>query len=335
MDTNEEEVMPEETSIERLNLLADVAEMYYMGKLSQQEIAKKIGLSRSMVSYLLEDAREKGVVEIRICRPISRASEVEYEFKKRFRLREVRIIERKLTDNNELMRILGRAGAEVLHNILYDGIILGLGWGVGVRAVVQALSPRLLPAAQVVQLTGGVGSPNRSVDGTEMTRRAAELLSATAFYMNAPVIVESGEVANALQEDHSIKEVLELGQKVEVALAGIGTTDYEGSSQYQAGYLSKEELSYLESLGVVGDIYNRFFNIMGQHVMAPEIDPRVMGIWWENLDQIPNVLGIAAGKKKVAAILGAIRSGLIDILITDDTTAIEVLRLAQKIPLLT
>jgi len=325
--------MPEETSNDRLSFLADVVEMYYFGKMSQQAIAEKIGLSRSMVSYLLEEAREKGVVEIHINRPISRATQVEHEFKHCFSLRDVRIIERKSADDGELMRILGKVGADVLRSIFHENMILGLGWGVGVRSVVQALTSQMLPDAQVVQLTGGVGAPKRSVDGPEMTRRVGEVLGATAYYMNAPVIVESGDVAAALRDDRSIKEVLELGEKTQIAVAGIGTTIAEGSSQYEAGYLSYDELQYLQELGVVGDIYNRFFNIQGQHVSAPAIDPRVMAISWEDIERIDTVLGIAAGSKKIAAILGAIRTGLVDILVTDDITAVEVLRLDRKIPL--
>jgi deoxyribonucleoside regulator len=326
-------MMSEDTSTERLSFLADVVEMYYFGKMSQKAIAEKIGLSRSMVSYLLEEAREKGVVEIHINRPISRSTQMEYEFKKRFNLCEAWIIERKSTSDTDLMRLLGKAGAEVLKNLYSESMILGIGWGVGVRSVVQELATRLLPDAQVVQLTGGVGAPSRSVDGTEVTRRAGEVLGAAAYYMNAPVIVESGNVAAALREDRTIKEVLELGQKAQVALAGIGTTIPEASSQYEAGYLSFDELQLLQKLGVVGDIYNHYFNIQGQQVSVPSIDPRVISISWEDIARIDTVIGIAAGKLKTTAILGAIRTGLIDILVTDDITAVEVLRLDRYIPL--
>jgi deoxyribonucleoside regulator len=326
--------MPEGTSSERLNFLADIVEMYYFGKMSQKAIADKIGVSRSMVSYLLEDAREKGVFEIRINRSVSRAIEMEYEFKKRFSLREVHIIERKSANDVELMSILGKVGADVLKKLLLEETILGLGWGVGVRSVVQALSSCLLPDVQVVQLTGGVGAPNRGIDGAEVTRKAGESLGAATYYMNAPVIMENSEVAAALRTDHTIKAVLDLGKKTQLALAGIGTINPEASSQYTAGYLSLDELQFLQGLGVVGDIYNRFFNILGQQVLVPSIDPRVIGISWQDLSQIDTVLGIATGRKKTAAILGAIRTGLVDILVTDDVSADNVLHLDEDIPLM-
>ena len=326
--------MPEGTSSDRLNFLADIVEMYYFGKMSQKAIADKLGISRSMVSYLLEDAREKGVVEIHINRSISRAIVMEYEFKKRFSLREVHIIERKSVDDVELMSILGKVGADVLKRLLLETTILGLGWGVGVRSVVQALSSCLLPDVQVVQLTGGVGAPNRGIDGTEVTRKAGETLSAATYYMNAPVIMENGEVAAALRIDHTIKAVLDLGKKTQLAVAGIGTINPEASSQYAAGYLSLDELQFLQGLGVVGDIYNRFFNILGQQVLVPTIDPRVIGITWQDINRIDTVLGIATGREKIAAILGAIRTGLVDILITDDVSAENVLHLDEETPLM-
>ncbi|MFZ4572739.1 MAG: sugar-binding domain-containing protein, partial [Bacteroidales bacterium] len=97
---------------------------------------------------------------------------------------------------------------------------------------------------------------------------------------------------------------------------------------------SLDELQFLQGLGVVGDIYNRFFNILGQQVLVPTIDPRVIGITWQDINRIDTVLGIATGREKIAAILGAIRTGLVDILITDDVSAENVLHLDEEIPLM-
>jgi DNA-binding transcriptional regulator LsrR (DeoR family) len=190
-----------------------------------------------------------------------------------------------------------------------------------------------VPDVQVVQLTGGRGASNRSLDGPEVTQRAAEMLGATAYYLNTPVIMERSDVAEALREDHSIKKVFELGAQAQIAVAGIGTTIPEASSQYLSGYLSYDELQYLQELGVVGDIYSRFFNIFGQSVLVPSIDPRVISLAWDEIEQIETVLGLAVGRKKTRAILGAIRSGLVDILVTDDISAVEVLRLDWGIPM--
>ncbi len=50
--------------------LADVARQYYLEDLTQEQIARGIGVSRSHVSRMLKEARERGIVEIRIHHPL-------------------------------------------------------------------------------------------------------------------------------------------------------------------------------------------------------------------------------------------------------------------------
>ncbi len=321
--------MTEGVSNERLQLLADVANMYFMDELSQKEIAKRVGLSRSMISYLLRDARRLGIVEITINRPVPRALHLEQEIMRLFPLKRVMVLERKTSDDVEIMRTLGFGATQILEEELQDGMIFGLGWGNAIRNLVQAMRPRRLPEVKVVQLTGGVGSPNRSVDGAEQCRRAADRLGAQPYNLNAPLVVENDAIAIALRQDRTIHEVLQLASHANVAAIGIGSIIPEISTQFHAGYITSNDLKQLEELGIVGDMCLSYFNLQGEHVPIPWIDARMIGIRWEQLKQIEILIGIAGGKRKAASVLGALRSGFLDILITDDRAADEALRLQQ------
>ncbi len=315
---------------ERLQLLADIAKWYYLDGFSQQEIAERVRLSRPSISRLLLDARELGVVEIIVNPPIPTVPDLESQLRQQFALREARVLERKTAPDEEAARLMGRLGAAVLDNVLEDGMILGLSWGTAVHTVVQEVRPRRLPRVRVVQMIGGVGAPYRSIDGPEQCRRIADTFGAQHFYLNAPLYVDSPGVAAALREDHSIKEVLELARQSDVALLGIGSTNPEVCTPFHAGYLSYEDLRQLEKLGAVGIICTSNFNIAGEYVSAPWIEDCAISITWEDICGFGTVIAIANGKRKAAAILGALRTGAVDILITDDITADEVLALAEK-----
>jgi deoxyribonucleoside regulator len=319
--------MSELLTPERHRLLSEVAELYYNKGLSQQEIAKRVKLARSTISRLLLEARDLNIVEININHLLPTAMGLEARLAQRFALRSAHVLERGSATDDDVFRKLGRLGAMVLAAVLKDGMILGLSWGTTVHVVVEELRPTRLPNVKVVQLLGGVGAPYHSIDGPEQVRRAKEMFGAQHYYLNAPMLVDNPEVAAALREDHSIREVLELARQAHVALVGIGSIVPEVSTQYHSGYISYDKLRTLDQQGVVGAICTSFFNLQGEHVPAPWCDDCAIGISWGELSRVPTVIGIATGKRKGPAILGALRSGAVHILVTDDATAEEVLRL--------
>jgi deoxyribonucleoside regulator len=321
--------MPNDLSFERHQLLADIATWYYVDGLSQQEIAKRVNLSRPSISRLLDEARELSIVEIEINQPIPTVLELEREVAKNFSLKEVRVLERKTTTDEEALRLLGRLGVIVLNNYLQDGMTFGLSWGTTVHTVIEALRPRRLPNVKVVQLVGGVGAPYRTIDAPENCRYAGRMFGAQHYYLNAPLRVEKPEIARALREDHSIKDELELAKQTDIALLGIGSILPEISTLYHSGYILHDELRKLQGIGVVGSVCVSHFDINGHCVEAPWIDRCSIGVTWDDMQQFGTTIGVALGKRKAPAILGAIRTGIIDILITDDITVEEILSLAK------
>src|SRR5438552_15469213 len=71
--------------------LAKVAQLYYLDDLSQQEIAERLGTTRSNVSRMLKAAKQAGLVEIRVVHPTQRDRELEAALKRRYRLQEARV----------------------------------------------------------------------------------------------------------------------------------------------------------------------------------------------------------------------------------------------------
>ena len=320
--------MTDEIPLVRLQLLADIAQRYYVEGLPQEEIAKLVGLSRPSISRLLLEAKELGIVEIRINPPIPRVPELENRLAEKFQLQEVRVVERKTSSDEAVQQMVGHLASNIVDTLLKDGMIFGLAWGTNVHAVVRALRPRRLPNVKVVQLIGGVGAPHRDIDGPEQVRRASEIFGAQHYYLNAPMRVDNSEVAKALKEDHSIREVLDLARLADVALIGIGSIEPQHSTHFHVGYISYDELRQLEKVGAVGAMIGYYYNIQGQPLPQPWLDPSVIGVSWEDLKRFGIVLAVAYGKVKVPAILGALRTGCLDILVTDDVAADGLLAMA-------
>jgi deoxyribonucleoside regulator len=311
---------------ERIDLLANVAELYYQDGKTQAQIAKTVGVTRSMVSRMLNEARSLGLVEIKIHKSLMFNHELQSLFMSRYPLADVSIIDVQPGNNDSLLQHLGMAGAVILKKMLKPGMILGIPWGTTVAAVVDEMQVDRAIPVKIVQLVGALGSRNLKYDSHSIVQRLAQKIGGEAYYLNAPFLVESAIINQALMGSSPIKETFRMTEKCDVALLGIGSTDLQYSSYYQAGYLSAEEVQSLSNIGVVGGICGTHFDINGQ-IQAQSFQERIVSITKEALLSIPLRIGVAGGRGKVAPLLGAIRGGFINVLVTDCWTALDLIEL--------
>jgi DNA-binding transcriptional regulator LsrR (DeoR family) len=314
---------------DRASLLADVAEMYYLEQKNQAEIAKAVGVTRSMISRMLTEARESGIVEIRIQRPLQSDPELEIALKEQFGLKDVFVVVTSHRGGERLTRTLGSAAAQMLKHYIAPHKILGLAWGTSISATVDAFEKNGPIPVKVVQLVGAMGAHNMEYDGHDLVARISEKLGGEAYYLNAPYLCQSAEIAQSLLEAKSIRETIGVGKKTDVALLGIGTTALEYSSFYLAGYVTRRELDELRRAGGIGDVCGLHFDINGQPA-CEDFCERLVSIRRSDLLSIPVRLGVAGGEGKAEAILGALRSKYVNVLVVDNVTARRVLKLAKS-----
>ena len=317
---------------DRTGLLADVAEMYYEQEMTQAEIAKQIGVTRSMVSYMLRTAKRRGIVEIRINRPLRSNRDIETALAARFGLQVAFALVTQTDDYRRLVQRLGSAAASLLKDYLWPGMVLGLSWGTAMSATVRALDIPEPISLKVVQLVGAVGARRRVYDGMVLVRRMAHMLGGDAFYLNAPFVVDSPQTARALLNHPTIHETIELGQRCDVAIFGLGTTaSSEYSSFSLSGHVTLAELEELQMSGAVGDVCGHHFDIEGRPCNVA-FSERTVAIDRESLLAVPIRIAVAGGTVKIPAILGALRAGYVNVLVTDAHTAESVLALDQQVP---
>lgn len=315
--------------VEREELLARVASLYYEHNRNQAEIARAVGLSRSTVSRVLEEARKTGVVEITVHYPWKRVPDLERRLVDRFRLRDARVLRTDTRPDTDVIRGLGVLAARYLESVILPGAVLGISWGIAVNSTVCALNSNPSLAVTVVQMVGAVGEGDPLIDGPELARVLAGLYGGESRYLHAPLIVEDADVRRVLMQEPRIADTLRLCRSADVALVGIGAPDSSVSSLLRAGYIAANDLFELRACGVVGDVCARQYDIKGNPVDV-DLNQRIVGINLTDLHTIQHVIGVASGEAKAAAIVGAAQGGHINVLVTDDLTASRALLLSES-----
>jgi len=306
--------------------MAKVADLYYLRNLTQQEIATRLGLSRPAVSRLLTRSRLAGIVRIEVTQPEGTHPRLEHALEEGFGLREAIVIPGRSESPTVTRRALGQAAAEYLDRVLKGGERVGVSWGATLRAVMDYVRPRALSTV-VVPLVGGLGQAAPDVHANELARRLAEVHEGRVHLLHAPAVVANRAVREALLSDRRIRQVLDLARRVDVALVGIGAL-VPSSTLIESGYFSLAEMAALRRQGAAGDICTRVFAADGTP-LGGSVDTRILAVSLDDLRRIPVVIAVAGGMEKAEAILGALRGGLVDVLVTDHLAARAVLRLAR------
>ncbi len=305
---------------DRNQQLAYVASLYYEGRRSQAEIGAELGLSRSMISRMLDDAHRRGLIEIRINWPLTTIPEMEQRLKQAYGLRGAKVVDATGLPYTTMLKQLGAAASIELRSLLCDGMVISVAWGSALWETVLAMHPATWDGLEVVQCIGALGQVDAPADGPALAQLLAQRLGGRYRYLHAPLVVDTEALCRGLLADRSIAETLALAAQADVALVGVGTIYLEHSSLIRAGYLSAEGVQELRGLGAVGDICARYFDLHGQAVNAP-IDRRIVGIGLEALQRIPTVMAVAGGAVKAQSLLGALRGEYLDILVTDRAAA--------------
>lgn len=313
-------------------LMARVARLYHESGLTQSAIADRLGLSQAKVSRLLRAAVDAGIVTVTVRVPTGVHAELEEALEQRFGLAEAVVVSVGAgassddPDDVALLRALGEAAAQVLENTLRAGDVVGISsWSATLLATVDAMRPVSTTSdVHVVQVLGGVGSPEAEVHATALTRRFARTVNGTSVLLPVPGVVGSASARAVLEADEHVRRTVEWFPRLTVALVGIGALEPSPLLARSGNVFTDAELREVESLGGVGDVCLRFFDHAGRPLES-SLDERVIGLSLEQLAAVPRSIAVAGGLRKVPAIRGALRGGFVTHLITDEATAVGLL----------
>ena len=303
-------------------LLARIASQYYLQNRTQAEIAEEFELSRQKVQRLIGRAREQGVVEIHVHSVRVLHIELESKLRATFGLQGA-LVATSHPDEMLCRRLAARAAAEYVVRHLSDGDVVAVGLGRNTSAVAGYFSPPRPLDATFVSAMGGSPGFAASVNPNVVCSAFAARSGGTAKALHAPVFVEDAHLRDSLLTQQAVAQTLDLARRSTGSVVGIGTTD-DDSILVHAGCLSRDQARALRRAGaVIGNHYD----VQGRPVRST-VQNRLIGLTLEELQAIPLVIGVAAESGKTTAVLGALRSGVVRVLITEYRTALEVLKQA-------
>lgn len=303
----------------------EVASAYYLEYKTQAEIARSLGISRSMVSRYLTSARELGLVQIHIASLGTQDNDLRQIALEAFpHLQEVVIAPTHGNAPDALRSMIGRFAANYLKRILRTGMRVAIGCGHTLHAMAAALKTVDVVNISVVQAMGNIGHEAHSLDYNEIARAVAIALHAKLYYVSAPAIlgVNSGSAQALVNANPTLLHALNLARTADIIVVGIGSIDSD-MLYVRSGLIQEEELNAVRH-NAVGDICGRFFNIDGVPQPSP-FEDRIVGVDLDDLRRARFAIGVAGCEDKVQPILGALRGGFINTLITDEITLRNIL----------
>jgi len=305
------------------NLLVRIARLYYLCNMTHQEIADQEGVSRIKITRLLKEAVDRKIVEFNIKDPLVQSLELEEEIQRTFDLKTV-VVTPTPRSQKELFDILGRFAADFLTRKLRSNLNIGIGWGRTLNSMLPYLDRASTRGIRVISLTGGLAANELQPNPYDVASALAGKLGATPHYPLAPAIVESDQVKKLLLSERKVRDIVELWKEIDIALMSIGIIACDTGLYYSFPDPLKE-CERVRKLGAVGDLLAIPYSIDGQFVETG-FRHRMITIDFEDLKKVPIVAGIAGGRHKVQAILGALRTGCLNTLITDEDTARRIVK---------
>lgn len=302
----------------RLDDAARAGWLYYVAGNTQDEIAKKLGLSRQSAQRMVALAVSEGLIKVRLDHPIARCMQLSLRVKDRFRLRACEVVP---SDANDPTSIVGlaQAGANELERFLKseEGKILALGTGRTLRACVDELPPMDCNQHKIVSLLGNMMADG-SASAYDVVVRMSDRVKAKHYPMPLPVLSKNAKEKEILHSLGHVHNILELVKQADVTFVGIGHVS-ENSPIFLDGFINEKELRVLQKGGAVGEMIGWIYDQQGELVKS-SVNNRVASAPLM-VNPEATVFGIAAGEAKVNAILGALRGKRINALITNEYTA--------------
>ncbi|HOO32671.1 MAG TPA: sugar-binding domain-containing protein [Thermotogota bacterium] len=308
-----------------LSMIMKVAELYYVKKKPQKEIAKELGLSIPTVSRTLQEALNQGIVKVQIVNIQNRVFQIEEALKKAYNLEEAVVIETP-SDREDwhIKKLLGRKASELFFEVVSPGSTVGIGAGMSVYEMIESFDGvKHIPGLQIIPMMGGWGLKNLQNETNKLVSSMATVLGCSFQILLSPAILSSPEVREVFLNEPQIAAVVNMWKDIDTAFFSIGPEiEY---SIFPTLTESKSLMEKVQKMGAAGDILGRIIDVNGDE-MAIDYNERMISIPFEQLKQIKHRIGIGGGSKKVRSINAALKSGLVNYLITDSETGTYILK---------
>jgi DNA-binding transcriptional regulator LsrR (DeoR family) len=311
-----------ETDNDRLDDAARAGWLYYIAGNTQDEIARKLGVSRQTAQRLVSLAISERLIKVRLDHPLGNCIALSNRLKERFGLTLATVVP---TDPDSSSNTLGIAGAAAAELERYfesqHPVVAAVGTGRTLRAMAEQVSPMDCPQHKVISLVGNI-APDGSATVFDVASRIGDRVGAPHYPMPLPVIANTVHEKTLLLAQKSLRNVVDLAAQADVTFVGIGTID-EDAALLRDGFVRPDEIRALIRAGAVGEVTGWSFDSKGQLIDGLTND-RVLSV---PLDRPVKrlVIGVSMAPQRLRAVKGALHGCLINGLITNERMAEQLL----------
>jgi len=308
--------------LNELRLIARIAQMYHVEGKRQAEIATIMHMSQATVSRMLKRAEQEDIVRTTVIPPPGTFADLEAALRDQYGLTEAIVVDCSEDRAGAIMARIGEAAAHFLEITLQADEIIGVSsWSQTILRMVDNIHPlKSAKAKFIVQILGGMGDASVQMHATQLTARLAKLTGGDARLLLVQGITSSREAKLVMLADPVVRETMDLFGRLSLAVIGIGAIQPSELLAQSGNVFSRQEMTMLHDAGAVGEISYRFYDGNGKPIETP-LNDRVIGISLDDLKRTRRVIALAGGESKTQAIAGALKLGVIDVLVTDKFTA--------------
>ncbi|HVP19064.1 MAG TPA: sugar-binding domain-containing protein [Spirochaetia bacterium] len=315
--------------MEDVQQVVNVARMYYLRGMKQEEIAKKLKVSRASISLILTEAKRKGIVEITIHNPMENDDEISRTLAAQFGIRRCMVVPTSIRETDVLIELTAARAADIFDEEAQSGDRVGIAWGRTCYAFMSSYQPKHhFQGIEVIPLVGGSNRNLKRYQLNEMVRQFSEKIKGTPAFIHAPAFPSSQKDFELYMNSSSVRQMMNLWSRIDIAVVSVGappiTREFDGSK------IAARRRKFTDPARMpVGDICGRYFDITGTFVEDPDYT-RIIGIPVDSLRKIDKVIFVVGGTEKAYPLLGALKTGLVKTLVTDSQTAMAVLRAREE-----
>ncbi len=300
----------------RQDLAIRVAWLYHDRGLTQQEVADRLGISRSTISRILTEAERDGIIRVIITQPLPESARLAESLIEKFALAGA-IVGPSLEDEAPALAA-ATAMARRLETIAASGsVTIAAGWGRTIALSAREVRP--IPTTNVMLVDAfGHTTTDDTTAAVEVTNTLSRKFDARVMHVPSPGFAPSEDIAGSFLESPPVQRALDRAREADIILVSIGIVG-NASLLVSEGFMSAEGMQDVIDAGAVGEVFGWYFDAEGERVPAPGLHPIALTL--DDLRDASRVIGVAAGTEKVAAVRGAIAAGILDELAIDETLA--------------
>lgn len=301
--------------------LTQLAQDYYLAGLSITELSDKYQKSRYLITKALDEARENGIVSIKINTSVERNYQLETAIKKRFNIPFVAVVKDSNAGDRDYNSIL-ECAAEHIQSLIRDSHIVGMTWGSTIYSVIGHFKNTLRDDLTFTQFIGENMKYNSEAGSRRMVECAASHYEAKYMTIPLPLYIVSNEARQLLPEEPAVKMTFAAARRMDMLFCGLGTIDSINSIQTWKN--AREQIfPEVDPEKIAGMLYARPYDINGNFLTKK--NDTVAGLSLEEILTTPRRVGVVRSKFKTNAALGALRGEMLTDIVMSEGIAQRIL----------